>query len=178
MENWRELYYKNAKNFCKFQNMVLRVSTSSFSVFGLVLKNTKKRIRSVLNYALPVAFVAVCGTAIEFDEYQHAVTDVNEAARRDSQAYANLIMERLDTRFTELDMALAALRGPDDRTAPLSPQVELSLRHYLLSRPTYLTFSVLGADGESIQWSTSPHKKSLAAPLRNFSIIPKMPIIF
>lgn len=175
MENWRELYYKNDKNFCKFQNMVLRVSTSSFSVFGLVLKNTKKRIRSVLNYALPVAFVAVCGTAIEFDEYQHAVTDVNEAARRDSQAYANLIMERLDTRFTELDMALAALRGPDDRTAPLSPQVELSLRHYLLSRPTYLTFSVLGADGESIQWSTSPRKKSLAAPLRNFSIIPKMP---
>lgn len=54
-------------------------------------------------------------------------------------------MERLDTRFTELDMALAALRGADDKLGtPLSPQVELSLRHYLLSRPTYSTFSVLG----------------------------------
>ncbi|WP_338333216.1 diguanylate cyclase domain-containing protein [Acetobacter sp. LMG 32666] len=129
-----------------------------------------------MNYALPVLVVAICGTAIEFNEYRHAIADVNEAARRDSQAYANLIMERLDTRFTELDMALAALRGPDDKPTPaLSPQVELSLRHYLLSRPSYSTFSVLGADGESIQWSTSTQKRLLAEPLRDFSSVPKMP---
>ena len=131
-----------------------------------------------MNYVLPILVVAICGTAVEFDEYQHAIADVNEAARRDGQAYANLIMERLDTRFTELDMALAALRGLDDRPEALSPQVELSLRHYLLSRPAYSTFSVLGADGESIQWSTSDQKNMLAEPLRDFSPVPKMPYHF
>ncbi|MFT8418566.1 MAG: diguanylate cyclase [Acetobacter sp.] len=128
-----------------------------------------------MNYVLPILVVAICGTAVEFDEYQHAIADVNEAARRDGQAYANLIMERLDTRFTELDMALVALRGSDDRPVPLSPQVELLLRHYLLSRPSYTTFNVLGADGESIQWSTSDQKKTQAEPLRDFSSVPKMP---
>lgn len=131
-----------------------------------------------MNYVLPVLVVVICGTALEFIEYQHAVTDVNEAARRDSQAYANLIMERLDTRFTELDMALAALSGADDKSNTLSPQVELSLRHYLLSRPSYSTFSVLGADGESIQWSTAPRKNLLAEPLRDFYPVPKMPYHF
>ncbi|NHO56069.1 GAF domain-containing protein [Acetobacter lambici] len=158
--------------------MVMRVSTSSsfFAAFCLSFRNIKKQTRVVMNYALPVLVVAICGTAIEFNEYRHAIAEVNESARRDSQAYANLIMERLDTRFTELDMALAALRGPDDRPAPaLSPQVELSLRHYLLSRPSYSTFSVLGADGESIQWSTSDQKRLLAEPLRDFSSVPKMP---
>ena len=128
-----------------------------------------------MNYTLPVLVVVICGTAIEFDEYQHAITEVNEAARRDGQAYANLIMERLDTRFTELDMALVALHGPDDRPETMSAQMELLLRHYLLSRPAYSTFSVLGADGDSIQWSTSGQKKHQAEPLRDFSAVPKMP---
>lgn len=97
-----------------------------------------------MNYTLPVLVVALCGTAVEFDEYQHAIAEVNEAARRDGQAYANLIMERLDTRFTELDMALVALHGSDNSAVSMSSQMELSLRHYLLSRPAYSTFSVLG----------------------------------
>ncbi|MGG6430828.1 hypothetical protein ACQ5TV_12765 [Acetobacter ghanensis] len=67
-----------------------------------------------MNYVLPVVVVLICGAAVEFNEYQHAIADVHESARRDSQTYANLIMGRLDTRFTELDMALAALHGPDD----------------------------------------------------------------
>lgn len=155
----------------------MRVGTSSpFSaVFYHAFRNMIKQTRVVINYTLPVLVVVVCGTAVEFDEYQHAIAEVNESARRDSQAYANLIMERLDTRFTELDMALAALRGPDDRFSPsLSPQVELSLRHYLLSRPSYSTFSVLGADGETIQWSSSEQKRVLAEPLRDFWPVPKM----
>ncbi len=128
-----------------------------------------------MNYVLPVVVVLICGAAVEFNEYQHAIADVYESAQRDSQTYANLIMGRLDTRFTELDMALVALHGPDDNSPVLSPQVELSLRHYLLSRPSYSTFSVLGADGESIQWSTSAQKKILAEPLKNFSPVLKMP---
>lgn len=156
----------------------MRVSPfpSFFVVASQVFRAIKKPAKMMVSYGLPVLVVAICGTAVEFDEYQHAISRINEAARRDSQAYANLIMERLDTRFTELDMALAALRGADDKLGtPLSPQVELSLRHYLLSRPTYSTFSVLGADGESIQWSSSEQKKALDEPLRDFLPVPKMP---
>ena len=128
-----------------------------------------------MNYTLPVLVVALCGTAVEFDEYQHAIAEVNEAARRDGQAYANLIMERLDTRFTELDMALVALHGSDNSAGSMSSQMELSLRHYLLSRPAYSTFSVLGGDGDSIRWATSDQKKHQIEPLQDFSAIPKMP---
>lgn len=132
-----------------------------------------------MNYVLPVVVVLICGAAVEFNEYQHAIADVYESARRDSQAYANLIMGRLDTRFTELDMALAALHGPDDNSPVLSPQVELSLRHYLLSRPSYSTFSVLGADGESIQWSTSAQKKNTGGTFKKtFLLFSKCLIIF
>ncbi|MFK0575447.1 diguanylate cyclase domain-containing protein [Acetobacter fabarum] len=159
----------------------MRVSpfSSFFAVVYQAFNAIKKPASAVVGYGLPVLVVAICGTAVEFDEYQHVVAKINEAARRDSQAYANLIMERLDTRFTELDMALAALRGSDNRIdPPLSPQVEMSLRHYLLSRPAYSTFSVLGADGESIQWSTSDQKKTRDEPLRDFSPVPKMPYHF
>ncbi|WP_415506990.1 hypothetical protein [Acetobacter sp.] len=159
----------------------MRVSpfSSFFAVVYQAFNAIKKPASAVMGYGLPVLVVAICATAVEFDEYQHVVAKINEAARRDSQVYANLIMERLDTRFTELDMALAALRGSENRLdPPLSPQVEMSLRHYLLSRPAYSTFNVLGADGESIQWSTSDQKKTRDEPLRDFSPVPKMPYHF
>ncbi|WP_415502506.1 diguanylate cyclase domain-containing protein [Acetobacter sp.] len=153
--------------------------SSFFAVVYQAFNAIKKPASAVMGYGLPVLVVAICATAVEFDEYQHVVAKINEAARRDSQVYANLIMERLDTRFTELDMALAALRGSENRLdPPLSPQVEMSLRHYLLSRPAYSTFNVLGADGESIQWSTSDQKKTRDEPLRDFSPVPKMPYHF
>ncbi|GBQ38349.1 hypothetical protein CFR79_10940 [Komagataeibacter saccharivorans] len=105
---------------------------------------------------LPFLIVVACDVVIELHDYQHAKMEVRAEALRNTQAYANLIADRLNTRFTELDVASAALQLPHTNPATPSPQMGEALRRYLLSRATPYTFNVLAADGETIQWSTAP----------------------
>ncbi|MFT9386699.1 EAL domain-containing protein [Acetobacter sp.] len=132
----------------------------------------RARLRSLLPYALPVLTVVSCGAAIEVHDYYHARTEVAEEALRDSQAYASLIADRLNTRFTELDVASAELLAPHANPAAPSPQVEEALRRYLLSRSSPHTFNVLSPDGETIQWSTAPLVNRTVSKIQDFSSLP------
>lgn len=133
----------------------------------------RKQARSLLHYVLPAVAAATSGVVIEYNEYEHAQATVAANATQDSIAYATLIAGRLNTRFTELEIASAVLGGAEGGPATPSPMVEQSLQNYLAANAHNYTFNILSADGEHIQWSTTPLSHATPSAMRDFAPVEK-----
>uniref|UniRef100_E6PPQ3 Diguanylate cyclase DosC n=1 Tax=mine drainage metagenome TaxID=410659 RepID=E6PPQ3_9ZZZZ len=123
---------------------------------------TRSRLRLLtqgLLLVLPALLVMVWGLWAERNQYHQIQGRVVLEARREASSDANAIANRLQTRFTELQFAAAALHGPDADPASPDPKAAQSLRRLMAWHPGLYVVNIEAPDG-TVLWSTEPHRQA------------------
>lgn len=129
----------------------------------------RRNLWTVLLLCLSILVLSSWELWSEVEQFRQTAREVDDNSRQAAAAYAELIANRLNTQFVELQSLAVTLLEPSTVAHAPPERTQQILRHFLELHPSLDAFNIQSPDGNHLIWSTRGHEKKVFEPQSYFT---------